>query len=254
MSRRPILAGNWKLNLTVRESLELASAVRDKCARHRDVDVVVAPTHLALHAVAQRLADSPVRVAAQNCHWADQGAFTGEISPAHLADAGVAWCIIGHSERRQFFGETDDGVAKKARALHDRGVLPIICVGESLDQRDAGQTLSWVTGQVKAALAELTADEAAVSVVAYEPIWAIGTGRTASPEQAQEVHAAIRATLAELYGRAIADRIRIQYGGSVKPSNVKTLMAQPDIDGALVGGASLTADSFAGIVAHRAED
>lgn len=254
MSRRPIIAGNWKLNCTVGEALELASAVRDKCSRFRDIDVVVGPTHLAVYSVAQRLKDTPIRVAAQNCHWAPKGAFTGEMSPAHLADAGVAWCIIGHSERRQFFGETDEGVAKKARALHDHGVLPIICVGESLEQRDAGLTIGWVTGQVKAALAELTPDEAAVSVIAYEPIWAIGTGRTATPEQAQEVHAAIRATLTDLYGPAISARIRLQYGGSVKASNVKALMGQEDIDGALVGGASLTADSFMRIVAHREDD
>ena len=251
MSRRPIFAGNWKLNLTIGESLTLASAVRDKCSRFRDIDIVVGPTALSLHAVIGRLADSPIGVAAQNCHWADKGAYTGELSPHHLADAGVRYVIIGHSERRQFFGETNEGVAKKARSIHDHGLTPIICCGETLEERDAGQTISKVTGQLKAGLAELTADEAATSVLAYEPIWAIGTGRTASPAQAQEVHAAIRAMLVDLYGATIAEKIRLQYGGSVKPANVKALMAQPDIDGALIGGASLTADSFAAIVAFR---
>lgn len=253
MSRRPIMAGNWKMHLTVAEATALASEIRNRCARFRDVDVVVAPTALCLVPVRARLTDSPIRVAAQNCYSEVQGAFTGELSPMHLADAGISHVILGHSERRQFFGETDEGVAKKARAVFDQGMIPIVCVGESLAERDANQTLSRVERQVKAGLAQLSADEVALTVVAYEPIWAIGTGRTATPAQAQEVHAAIRGILTGLHGAAVAERVRIQYGGSVKPDNIQALMAQPDIDGALVGGASLTADSFARIVAFREE-
>lgn len=250
-TRRPIIAGNWKMNLTVAESLELATGVRDRCTRHRAVDVVIAPTALAVYPVAQRLADSPIGVAAQTCHDADKGAFTGELAPPHIKAAGARYCIIGHSERRTLFGETDAGVAGKARRLIDNGIIPIICVGESLAVREAGNTEAVVGSQVKAALAQLTAAEVADSVIAYEPIWAIGTGRTATPAQAQAVHAFLRRLVADVASLDAAERVRIQYGGSVKPKNIRALMAQPDIDGALVGGASLTADSFAQIVAFR---
>lgn len=250
-TRRPIIAGNWKLNCTVAESLELASAVRNQCSRHRGVDVVIAPTALAVYPVAQRLADSPIGVAAQNCHDADKGAFTGELAPPHIKAAGAGYCIIGHSERRTLFGETDAGVAAKARRLLDNGLIPIICVGESLAVREAGNTEAVVGAQVKAALSQITADEVPGVVIAYEPIWAIGTGRTASPAQAQAVHAYLRTVIAEVASVDAAEQVRIQYGGSVKPKNVDALMAQPDIDGALVGGASLSADSFARIVAFR---
>lgn len=251
MSRKPIIAGNWKMNLTVAEGLALATEIRNRCGRFRDVDVVVGPPATALWPIAQRLEGGTIGVAAQNCHWAEKGAFTGELSPVQLAEVGCRYVIIGHSERRHIFGETDDGVGKKARALHDHGLTPIICVGETLDEREAGATTSVVLRQLKAAVADLSDDEAKASVVAYEPVWAIGTGRTASPEQAQEVHAAIRGWLGERFGDAVAHEIRIQYGGSVKPANVAELMAQTDIDGALVGGASLTADSFAKIVAFN---
>jgi len=253
MSRRPIIAGNWKMNLTVSEALELGAEIRNRCGRFRDVDVVLAPTGLAVYPLARRLEDSSIHVAAQNCHWADKGAYTGELAPPHLAAAGCTYVVVGHSERRQFFGETDDGVAKKARALHDHGLRPILCVGETLDIRDAGGHLGHVTRQTAAAVELLSSDELADTVIAYEPVWAIGTGRTATPEQAQEVHRAIRQELTRIAGAEIADRVRIQYGGSVKPANVRALMAQPDIDGALVGGASLKADSFAQIVAFREE-
>lgn len=251
MTRKPIIAGNWKMNTTVAEGLALAAEVRNRCGRFRDVDVVVAPPATALWAIAQRLQDSTIGVAAQNCHWAENGAFTGELSPGQLAEAGCTYVIIGHSERRALFGETEAGVGKKARALHDQGLTPIICVGESLDQREAGTTTKVVLSQLTAAMADLSAAEACKSVVAYEPVWAIGTGRTATPAQAQEVHATLRTWLGERFGADAAQIIRIQYGGSVKPSNVGELMAQPDIDGALVGGASLTADSFAKIVAFN---
>lgn len=249
MTRRPIIAGNWKLNLTVPEGLSLASAVRDKCGRHRAVDVVISPPTTHLWPIVQRLADTSIAVAAQNCHASPKGAFTGETSLTTLADMGCRYVILGHSERRLYFGETDEGVAAKARSAFDHGLIPIICIGESLAQRDAGQALAVTRNQLTAALAQLEASEVAQAVIAYEPVWAIGTGRTASPAQAQEVHASIRATLSQISGAEVAQRVRIQYGGSVKPTNIRALMAQPDIDGALVGGASLTADTFARIVA-----
>ncbi len=247
-TRKPIMAGNWKMNLTVAEGLALATEVRDLCSRARDVEVVLGPPATALHPIGKRLEGSNIKLAAQNCHEKPSGAFTGELSPPQLAEVGCTYVIVGHSERRQIFGETDAGVAAKARALHDHGVLPIVCVGETLEQRDGGETLSVVLGQVQAGLAELNAGEVASTVLAYEPVWAIGTGRTATPSQAQEVHAAIRGRLVELYGADVASRVRIQYGGSVKPDNVDDLMAQEDIDGALVGGASLKAESFKRIV------
>ncbi len=253
-TRRPIIAGNWKMNLGVAEGVALASEIRNRCSRFRDVDVVVAPAATSLYPIAQRLADSPIAVAAQNCHAEDKGAFTGELSPVQLADVGCRYVIVGHSERRALFGETDEGVGKKARALHDHGLIPIVCVGESLDEREAGKTLAVVLRQLDAGLAGLQPDEVVRTVVAYEPVWAIGTGRTATPAQAQEVHAALRKRIAELTSPTVADKVRLQYGGSVKPDNIAALMAQPDIDGALVGGASLTADSFARIVAYENKD
>ncbi len=251
MSRRPVIAGNWKMNLSADDAIALAAAVRDRCGRFRDVDVVIAPQGMMLWPIARRLEGSPVGLAAQNCHWADKGAYTGEFSPVQLKETGCTHVIIGHSERRQYFGETDEGVGKKARALHDHGLIPILCVGESLQQRESGQTIAVVSSQVAAGVAELSDDELAETIIAYEPVWAIGTGLTASPEQAQDVHLEIRNLLSRLANEATAQRVRIQYGGSVKPSNVRELMSQADIDGALVGGASLTIDSFAQLVAHR---
>ncbi|MCA9538028.1 MAG: triose-phosphate isomerase [Myxococcales bacterium] len=239
------------MHLTVAEGLALATAVRDRCARLRDVDVVLGPPATALWAIARRVEDSSIAVAAQNCHWEPKGAFTGELSPPQLAEVGCAYVIVGHSERRQLFGETDEGVGRKARALHDHGLVPIICVGETLAEREAGTTLKVVERQLIAALAALSNDEIARSVIAYEPVWAIGTGRTATPAQAQEVHAALRRLLVARAGEAVAEKTRIQYGGSVKPDNIRALMAQADIDGALVGGASLDATSFARIVAFN---
>lgn len=251
MSRRPVIAGNWKMNLSASDALELASAVRDRCNRFRDVDVVIAPQGMMLWPIARRLEGSAIGLAAQNCHWADQGAFTGEFSPVQLKEAGCSHVIIGHSERRQYFGETDEGVGRKARALHDHGVIPILCVGETLEQREAEQTIAVVSAQISAGIEALSNEELSRTIIAYEPVWAIGTGRTASPEQAQDVHFEIRKLLARLTDSATADAVRIQYGGSVKPNNVRALMSQPDIDGALVGGASLTIDSFAQLVAFR---
>ena len=246
--RRPFVCGNWKMHGTVPESEALAADVRRLVASARGVQVGVAPAFPALVPVARRLEGSDVALCGQAVHPEPKGAFTGEVSVAMLASAGCRYVIIGHSERRQLSGITDADVAVRVRAVLDGGLLPIICVGEQLEERDAGQTLDRVRTQVDTALEPVTAAEAPDVVLAYEPVWAIGTGRTATPEQAQEVHAFIRGLLRERFGADVAARIRIQYGGSVKPGNVDSLMAQPDVDGALVGGASLDAESFARIV------
>jgi len=245
--RRPFFCGNWKLNGTIAESLALATDVRNGVATLRSADVVVAPSFTALHAVAQRLEDGPVAVAAQNCHFEDKGAFTGEVSAPQLADAGCKYVILGHSERRQLFGEVDAAVNLKAKAALRAGLAPIICVGETLAERDAGETLGRVQAQVDAALAGISNPELAKCLIAYEPVWAIGTGRTATPGQAQEVHAFIRARVAAK-DAGVAASLRILYGGSMKPDNVRALMAEADVDGGLVGGASLQADSFVRMV------
>jgi triosephosphate isomerase len=247
-SRTPLIAGNWKLHNGVAQSKALAGAIAAHVGGGVACDVVVAPVAISLMAVKQTIEGSAVALSAQNTHWEDSGAFTGELSPALLADVGCGYCIIGHSERRQYFGETDVGVRKKVAALLTHGLVPILCVGESLEQRESGKTLEVVLGQVEAAIEGLDSVVLAPLVVAYEPIWAIGTGRTAEATDAQEVHRAIRAHLAALKGKSWADTIRILYGGSVKPSNADELLAQPDVDGALVGGASLSADDFIPII------
>ena len=246
-TRRPFFCGNWKLHGSIADSLALASEVRNGVATLRDVDVAVAPSFTALYAVAKRLEDGPVTVAAQDCFWEAKGAFTGEVAPAQLVDVGCKHVILGHSERRQLFGELDAAVNLKVRAALAAGLSPIICVGETLAERDAGETLGRVQAQLDAALAEMTDADLERVVIAYEPVWAIGTGRNATPAQAQEVHRFIRTRVA---ARAadIAARLRILYGGSVKPDNIRALMAEADVDGGLVGGASLTADSFVRIV------
>jgi triosephosphate isomerase len=246
--RTPLIAGNWKLNNTIAESKALAGALAAHVGTGLGCEVVVAPVATSFAAVKQSLEGSAVGLAAQNTHWEDSGAWTGELSPTLLLDAGCNYCIIGHSERRQFFGETDEGVRKKVGALLVHKVVPILCVGETLEQREAGKTLDVVLGQIDAATEGYDAVALAPLVVAYEPIWAIGTGRTAKAEDAQEVHAAIRERLAELKGKSWADSVRVLYGGSVKPSNADELLSQPDVDGALVGGASLTADNFIPII------
>jgi len=248
--RRPFFCGNWKLNGSIAESLALATDVRNGVATLRNADVVVAPSFTALHAVAKRLEDGPVGVAAQNCHFEDKGACTGEVSAPQLADAGCKYVILGHSERRQLFGELDAAVNLKARAALRAGLSPIICVGETLAERDAGEAFHVVARHLDGGLAELSPKDGERLVIAYEPVWAIGTGRTATPQQAQEMHEFIRGKLAERFGD-VAQQIRIQYGGSVKPDNAALLMEQPDIDGALVGGASLKADDFLKIVKYR---
>jgi triosephosphate isomerase (TIM) len=245
--RKPFIAGNWKLNLLGAEAAALADVVVES-AKDVSAEVGIAPTYAALTAVAGALRGSAVRLIAQNVFWEDAGAFTGEVSAPMLKDLGVTHVIIGHSERRQFFGETDATVNKRLQAAIKHRLVPIFCIGETLVEREAGETLAVLERQVRGGLAGISTEDAAAMVLAYEPVWAIGTGMTASPQQAQDVHAFIRKLLGQLYSPAVADQVRIQYGGSVKPDNVKTLMAQPDIDGALVGGASLKSGSFVPII------
>ncbi len=245
--RRPILAANWKMHKTVAEAVAFLEKFLPLVADADGVDVVIAPAFTALERVGRSLADSAVRLAAQNVNPEDQGAFTGEIAPAMLADLGCHYTIVGHSERRALYGETDELIANKAAALLAHEILPIVCVGETLEQRESNRTFDVLGDQLTGSLARIPAQAADTVVVAYEPVWAIGTGRTATPETAQEVHAFVREQLQGLFGDAAA-RMRIQYGGSVKPDNVRSLMAQPDIDGALVGGASLDPEAFSRIV------
>ena len=251
-TRTPLISGNWKMH---HNHFEAISTVQKLAyLLHKDdyevVDVSVHPPFTDLRSVQTVLeADEiPIALGAQHCHWEEKGAFTGEVSPAFLAKLNVTYVITGHSERRELFGETDEMVNTKGKAILKWGMTPIICCGETLEEREAGGTDQKVAGQVRAALAGLKPEQVAGLVIAYEPIWAIGTGRTASAEDAQTVCALVRATVAEVAGAEAADAVRIQYGGSVKPSNAVELMGQPDIDGALVGGASLVADDFAGIV------
>jgi len=251
VSRIPFLAANWKMHKTVGEAEAFARAFLPRVEGVRDVEVALAPPATALQALGRALAGSSVALAAQNVHFEAQGAFTGEVSPDMLADVGCRWALVGHSERRSLFGETDDLVARKAEALLARGLGAIVCVGESLAEREAERTLPVCEGQLAGSLARVPDDRAAELVIAYEPVWAIGTGRTATPEIAQEVHGFIRGWLGRRFGEAAAARIRIQYGGSVKPENAAALMAQPDVDGGLVGGASLDPESFAKIVCFR---
>mgnify|MGYP005950913533 FL=1 len=245
--RKPIIAGNWKMNMTPSQAKEL---VTDLIPLVKDAacDVVVCPPYVDIALVAELVKGTNIQVGAQNIHWAEKGAFTGEISAAMLKEAGAAYAIIGHSERRQYFGETDATVNSRTKAALAAGIVPIICVGESLEQREKGETDAVVSGQVKADLADIPGEAVAGLVIAYEPIWAIGTGKTATDEQANETIGLIRETIASLYGQAVADQVRIQYGGSMNPKNVKGLMAQPQIDGGLIGGASLKAPDFAQVV------
>ncbi|MBW2039196.1 MAG: triose-phosphate isomerase [Deltaproteobacteria bacterium] len=246
--RKPIIAGNWKMHKTVGEAIDFVTRFQEELGRWEEVEVVVAPSFVALAPVAERLKGGRIGLAAQDVFWEEKGAYTGEVSPFMLRDVGCRYVIIGHSERRAYFGETDEAVNKKVKAVLSHDLNPIICVGESLEEREQGDTFKVVERQVKEGLKLVNAEAARRIVIAYEPIWAIGTGRTASSEQAQEVQSFIRGLLGNIFSPALAKVIRIQYGGSVKPDNIDELMAQPDIDGALVGGASLEAGSFARIV------
>ena len=247
MSRRLFIAGNWKMNKTAAEAGRLSTELRSLIGNVADVDMAVCPPFTSLAAAVQALDGSSIQVGAQNVHWAESGAFTGEISASMLGEIPVQLAIIGHSERRQFFGETDESVNRRLKAALSAGLKPIVCVGETLEQREAGVTQSVVSEQVTQGLGGLSPTQAAATVLAYEPVWAIGTGRTAGPEQAQEVHAFIRELLGKLFGDA-AIAVQILYGGSMKPGNAADLLRQPDIDGGLVGGASLKAADFAAIV------
>ena len=247
--RTPFVVGNWKLHKTIAESLALVTELKNQLGAVRDVEVGVAPPYTALYPVAKRLEDSSILLAAQNCWYEAKGAWTGEVAPTMLVDVGCTWVIIGHSERRQHFGETDANVGKKVAAALAAGLGVIACVGETDAQRDAGQTFAVVDAHLDGALDGVQGPPPADRfVVAYEPVWAIGTGRTATPAQAQEVHAHLRAHLRARVGDAAAAALRLQYGGSVKASNAEALMREPDIDGALVGGASLDATEFVAIV------
>ncbi len=253
-ARKPLISGNWKMNLNHFEAIQTLQKLNYLLDKndHTLVDVSVHPPFTDLRSVQTVLnADRiPIALGAQHCHWEEKGAFTGEVAPAFLAKLDVVYVICGHSERRELFGETDEMVALKAAAIQSQGMTPIVCVGETLAEREAGQTEAKVVGQVRAALAGRSPEQVAQLVVAYEPIWAIGTGRTATPADAQAVCATIRAELAASFGDA-AEAVRIQYGGSVKSATIAELMAQPDIDGALVGGASLDPDEFARIVRYH---
>ncbi len=247
-NRKPIIAGNWKMYKTAAEAVALVNALKAEVAGIETVETVVCPPFTALAVVQPALAGSNVQLAAQNVHWEKEGAFTGEVSAPMLKELGVRYAVIGHSERRQFFGETDAGVNKRAKAALANGLRPIVCVGETLKEREANRTEQVIKTQITGGLAGLSKNEMLETVIAYEPVWAIGTGKTASPQQAQDVHAFIRKLIASLFDADTGARVRIQYGGSVKPDNAKELLGQPDIDGALVGGASLKADGFAAIV------
>ena len=242
--RKPIIAGNWKMNKVLAEATSFVTDAKSKVPAQDKVDSIVCAPFLYLQALVEETKGTDLKVAAQNMHFEEEGAFTGEVSPAMLKDIGVDYVVLGHSERRELFAETDETVNKKAHAAFEHGITPIICCGETLEQREANQTMDHVADQVKKAIAGLTEAQVKESVIAYEPIWAIGTGKTATSEQANEVCTHIRETIADVVSKDVADAVRIQYGGSVKPANIEELLAQSDIDGALVGGASLEADSF----------
>ncbi len=246
--RTPIIAGNWKLNKTSREAIQLVEELKRDVSAVTGVDIVICPTFTSLESVSEAITETNIALGAQNLYWADSGAFTGEISAPLLKDFGVQYVIIGHSERRQYFGETNETVAKRIRAALTHGLTPIVCVGENLAEREANKTFDVIKDHCEGSLKGLNAQEVGKIVIAYEPVWAIGTGKTATPQQAQEVHAFIRQLLVKLFGAEVASSVRIQYGGSVTPENIEVLISQPDIDGALVGGASLKAPSFAAIV------
>lgn len=247
-TRRPCIAGNWKMNMTVAESLKFITEFTHELKAVGDRDVVIAPPFTALYSSGVALADTELKLAAQNVHWKDSGAFTGEISAPFLIDVGCTYAIIGHSERRLYFGETDETVNKRLLAALRHGLTPIVCVGERLEERESNKTWDVIETQLKGGLENITMNGDNLPLIAYEPVWAIGTGKTASPSQAQEVHALIREWIDRAFDAATANSVRILYGGSVKPSNSREIISQPDIDGALVGGAALNPEHFAAIV------
>ncbi|MFA5104640.1 MAG: triose-phosphate isomerase [Candidatus Margulisiibacteriota bacterium] len=248
--RKPMAAGNWKMFKTAKEAAQMLLDLKDKVKGVENREIVICPTFTALESAVNATHGSNIKIGAQNLFWEEKGAFTGEIAPAMIKDLGCEYVIIGHSERRQYFGESDATVNKRIFAALKAGLKPIICVGETLQERESEKTFSVIETQLKGGLKDLTKEQMTAAVIAYEPVWAIGTGKTATKEQAQEVHAFIRKLLADLFGKNTAEATRILYGGSVKPDNMKDLMSQPDIDGGLVGGASLEAESFSKIVKY----
>ena len=245
--RRRIIAGNWKMNTDVNEAIELAEALKSKLDNDK-VDIVLCPPYTNLYAVHQVIKDTPIGLGAQNIFWEEKGAYTAEISADMLKSAGCAFVIIGHSERRQYFNETNETVNKRIKRALETELTPIFCVGETLEERESEQTESVVGEQIRDGLAGFSKQQVSKMIIAYEPVWAIGTGVVATPEQAQQVHKFIRTVLGEMFDDALAQEVRIQYGGSMKPGNAAELLAQPDIDGGLIGGASLKADDFFGII------
>ena len=250
--RKKIIAGNWKMNVKPSETAALVKGIADATAAFANVDIVCCTPAIDIPAAVAAAAGTQVQTGAENAHWEASGAYTGEIATGMLLDAGVKYVIIGHSERRQYFGETDETVNKRTRAAIAAGLTCMMCIGETLEERDAGKLEEVIVRQMTVGLKDVTAADCAKLVIAYEPVWAIGTGKTATPDQAQEVHALIRATLAKLVGAETAETVRIQYGGSMKPSNAAELLAKKDIDGGLIGGAALKAADFAGIIAAAA--
>ena len=249
--RKPIIAGNWKMNKVLSEAVDFVNEVKDKIPGPETVEAVICAPFLFLDRLIQETKGTDLRIGAQNMHFEDQGAFTGEVSPLALKDLGVQYVIIGHSERREMFNETDESVNKKVHAAFHHGLVPIVCVGETLEQREANEWKFVVEEQVKKGLNSLTEEQAEKVVIAYEPIWAIGTGKTASSKDANEVCEYIRGILGDMFSTSVSEKIRIQYGGSVKPSNIKELMDEPHIDGALVGGASLDPQSYLQLLGER---
>ena len=242
--RKPIIAGNWKMNKTASEAKAFVQAVKNSLPSNEKVDSVIGSPALFLETLVSEAKGTDLQLAAQNCYGENAGAFTGETSPAALADLGVQYVIIGHSERRDYFHETDEEINKKAKAIFANGMTPILCCGESLETYEAGQTAAWIEGQITKGLADLSAEQVSSMVIAYEPIWAIGTGKSADANIADEICGVVRSTVEKLYGSEVAQKVRIQYGGSVKPENIAEYMAKENVDGALVGGASLQPESF----------
>jgi triosephosphate isomerase len=247
-NKKPFIAGNWKLNKTVSEALEFISALKEACQGISEAEIVAIPPFTALYPLSSRIQDSPIKLGAQNLFWEETGAYTGEISATMLLDVGCTYAVIGHSERRQYFGETNTTVNRKIQAALSYGLIPIFCMGESLEERESGNTKKKIESQILEGLEDIGNEEFRKIVFAYEPIWAIGTGLTATPEQAEDVHRFIRNIMAEKYGKNVSSCAIILYGGSVKPDNTYSLLLEKDINGALVGGASLKADSFAEII------
>lgn len=251
--RKTIIAGNWKMNKTAAEGKAFVEAFKPLVADVDSVEIVVCPVFTALNAVVEAAAGSNVKVGAQNIHWAENGAYTGEISAEMLKETGVDYVIIGHSERRQYFGETDETVNQRLKAALAAGLTPMVCIGELLEERESGKTEAVMDTQLKGGLAGLKNEEMEKIVIAYEPVWAIGTGKTATPEMAEETHAYIRKVLTDMFGAETAEKIRIQYGGSMKPANSAELIAQTDIDGGLVGGAALEPDTFSELIKNAVQ-